>query len=82
MAARDSNAMSNLQYRLLGGEQVLPLIGAEQTTSSLVVMIFYEFVTGHIIYMNKCEFKLLLRRILQQKGLDLTALKLYNSIML
>lgn len=40
MAARDSNAMSNLQYRLLGGEQVLPLIGAEQTTSSLVVMIF------------------------------------------
>ena len=30
MAARDSNAMSNLQYRLLGGEQVLPLIGAER----------------------------------------------------
>ena len=42
MTARDSNAMSNLQYRLLGGEQVLPLIGAEQTTSSLVVMIFLE----------------------------------------
>ena len=42
MAARDSNAMSNLQYRLLGGEQVLPLPGAEQTTSLLVVMILYK----------------------------------------
>ena len=47
MAARDSNAMSNLQYRLLGGEQVLPLIGAEQTTSSLVVMIIGD-IKNHL----------------------------------
>lgn len=41
MAACDSNAMSNFRYRLLGREQVLPLIGAERTTNSLVVIIFY-----------------------------------------
>ena len=30
--------MSNIQYRLLGGEQVIPLLGDEQTTRSRVVM--------------------------------------------
>jgi len=31
--------MSNIQYRLLGGEQVIPLLGDGQTTRSRVVMI-------------------------------------------
>ena len=34
-----NNAMINFSIPPLGGEQVLPLLGAEQTTSSLVVMI-------------------------------------------
>lgn len=34
--------MSNIQYRLLGGEQVIPLLGDEQTTRSRVVMIVLE----------------------------------------
>ena len=38
MAACDSDAMVNSQYPFKG-QQVLTLIGSEQTTSSLVVMI-------------------------------------------
>jgi len=34
--------MSNIQYRLLGGEQVIPLLGDEQTTRSRVVMIDFK----------------------------------------
>ena len=34
--------MSNIQYRLSGGEQVIPLLGDEQTTRSRVVMIAFR----------------------------------------
>ena len=40
MAACNNDAMTNLQNPFRG-QQVLTLIGSEQTTSSLVVMIIY-----------------------------------------
>ncbi len=52
--------MSNIQYRLLGGEQVIPLLGDEQTTRSRVVMIskslsicLFCFVAGQEIVKKK-----------------------------
>jgi len=43
-ASSNSDAMSNFQNPLSEGQQVVPLPGAEQTTSLLVVLIIALFI--------------------------------------